>query len=115
MGVHIHTTIVTRHHNPNLLALSRSSSTLRGRSWSPRAARSCLGALQGALLPYIARFALDPVPNIRFCVARALETLLPRLDSTGRLTIVKPILQTLAIDREVDVQYFALKAMAALG
>jgi len=72
-------------------------------------------ALQGALLPYIARFALDPVPNIRFAVARALEALLPRPDAAGRLAFVKPILQTLAIDREVDVQFFALRAMAAMG
>ena len=72
-------------------------------------------ALQNALLPQLARYAHDPVPNIRFCVAKAFEALAPRLDAAARVTIARPVLQSLALDREVDVQHYATRALAALG
>jgi serine/threonine-protein phosphatase 2A regulatory subunit A len=71
--------------------------------------------LQSALLPQLSRYAHDPVPNIRFGVAKAFEALAPRLDAAARQTIAKPVLQSLALDREADVQHFALRALAALG
>ena len=72
-------------------------------------------ALQSVLLPQLARYAHDPVPNIRFSVAKAFEALAPRLDAAARITIAKPVLQSLTLDREVDVQHFATRALAALG
>ena len=72
-------------------------------------------ALSDTLLPVLARFAHDPVPNLRFSVARALEALAPRLDANARSAVAKPLLQGLSLDREADVQHFALRALAALG
>ena len=86
---------------------SPSSQTL-GKIVSP-------AALVSAVLPVLARLAADPVPNIRFSVAIALETLAPRMDASTRAVVAKPLLASLALDGEADVQHFAMRALAALG
>ena len=99
---------------PTLRAARRNARPLAA---SPQTLGSVVSpaVLQSALLPQLSRYAHDPVPNIRFGVAKAFEALAPRLDAAARQTIAKPVLQSLALDREADVQHFALRALAALG
>lgn len=70
--------------------------------------------LQSAVLPFLLQFALDPVPNIRFNLAKALTVLAPRLDATTKAGDLRRILDGLAQDAQQDVQYYAIKALAAL-
>jgi serine/threonine-protein phosphatase 2A regulatory subunit A len=72
-------------------------------------------SLQPTLLPFILHFGRDPVPNIRFNVAKALEALAPHLEAGAKHGLVKPALEALAGDPEVDVRYYAIRALAALG
>lgn len=71
--------------------------------------------LASSLLPFILGYARDPVPNIRFNVAKACERLAPRLDAATRTTVVKPVVMALAAStEEADVQFFASKALAVM-
>ena len=53
----------------------------------------------------------DPVPNIRFNVAKTLEVLLPKLEKEIIENQVKQCLMVLASDTDNDVKYFAKRAM----
>ncbi|KAH9155114.1 hypothetical protein AeRB84_002894 [Aphanomyces euteiches] len=68
-------------------------------------------ALQASVLPLVLELASDPVPNIRFNVAKTLETLVLQLDDQAKATLVTPCLQTLVADSDGDVQYFASRAL----
>ena len=68
----------------------------------------------GALLNMVQ----DPIPNIRFNVAKAFEALIHELESSpaGVLVIkdqILPALQTLHDDRDADVRYYAQRALQA--
>jgi len=62
-------------------------------------------------LPLVIRMAADPVPNIRFNVAKTLHTLIPHLDSTAVQTKVKPCLSKLFDDTDRDVKFYASQAL----
>ncbi len=72
--------------------------------------------LQAKLLPAILAFGRDPVPNLRFNVAKALERLLKnnKLDAVTKATVVLPALQSLSLDPDDDVKYYAAKALNTL-
>jgi len=70
--------------------------------------------LQRALLPFLLAFARDPIPNIRFNVAKAVERLAGKLDRGVVESTVRPVLNELALDSSADVQYYATKALATL-
>lgn len=64
----------------------------------------------------VARLAEDPIPNIRFNVAKALEALTPLLKGSNDTVPlvdneVKPILKHLVEDQDVDVRFFAQRAI----
>ncbi|RHY25837.1 hypothetical protein DYB32_008052, partial [Aphanomyces invadans] len=75
--------------------------------------------IQQSILPLVLQLAsvrhlCDPVPNIRFNVAKALETMSGQLDSAAKEAHVVPALHTLTNDPDGDVQYFAGRALHLL-
>lgn len=72
--------------------------------------------MKDTLLPTVISLSDDPIPNIRFNVAKSLETLRPILDRDPSLkeaidTTVKPALEKLSKDKDQDVQFFAARAL----
>lgn len=61
-------------------------------------------------LPIVLKLCKDPVANVRFNAARALELMAPKLASKE----VKPTLDTMTKDSDIDVQYYSKQALAAL-
>ena len=86
-----------------LLALQTSRRPQRG-------ARHAAGP--AAVLELLAR---DPVPNIRFNAAKALETIAPLVEPRAVAGDIRPCLSTLVQDADRDVKYFAEKAMAVVS
>lgn len=71
--------------------------------------------LKDSIVPTITILGKDPIPNIRFNVAKSLETMIPvlRKQNLSPLIdeIVKPLLVKMKDDTDADVRYFALKAL----
>ena len=63
--------------------------------------------------PLTLQMAKDPVPNVRFSVARTLHTLIAHIDSSVVQKQIKPCLLSLSEDSDRDVQYFASQALQA--
>lgn len=72
------------------------------------------------MLETILRLAADPIPNIRFNVAKTLEVVGSFFNDTDKSgkegkelvsTKVAPVLRTLEQDGDADVRYFAGKAL----
>ena len=69
--------------------------------------------LLSTMLPLVLKMSKDPVPNIRFNVAKVLQKLISQVDSSTVAKDIKPTLQTLHEDGDKDVKYFAAEALAA--
>eukprot|EP00698_Gefionella_okellyi_P022941 TRINITY_DN7702_c0_g1_i1.p1 TRINITY_DN7702_c0_g1~~TRINITY_DN7702_c0_g1_i1.p1 ORF type:complete len:580 (+),score=173.37 TRINITY_DN7702_c0_g1_i1:126-1865(+) len=67
--------------------------------------------VQSTLLPLILRLANDPVPNIRFNVAKTLKVVIARVDALITARQIKPVLQTMSGDSDRDVSYYAVQAL----
>jgi len=67
--------------------------------------------LTGTMLPVVLTMRHDPVPNIRFNVAKSLQSLIAQLDAAVVQDQVKPCLIQLAEDDDKDVRYFASQAL----
>jgi len=67
-----------------------------------------------SLLPITFTLASDPVSNIRFASARAIETLLGRIDQANKEK-VKSVLLRLQEDKDVDVRLYAASALKVLN
>lgn len=65
-------------------------------------------------LPTIKTLAADGVANVRFNVAKTLQKISPFLDQATIDAEVKPILEQLNGDTDVDVKYFASEAISAI-
>ncbi|KAL1923051.1 uncharacterized protein VTP21DRAFT_9427 [Calcarisporiella thermophila] len=68
------------------------------------------------ILPTVSGLANDPIPNIRFNVAKSLETMIPMLRKSHDLSAliendVKQTLQKLSEDTDNDVRFFAQRAL----
>jgi serine/threonine-protein phosphatase 2A regulatory subunit A len=67
------------------------------------------------VLPTVISLSNDPIPNIRFNVAKSLEALIPLLknkEANGLYeTTVKPALEKLCEDTDGDVKFFANRAL----
>ena len=64
------------------------------------------------LLPLVLRMANDPVPNIRFAMARVLGSISLALPDAVVSGQIKPVLSTLAhSDQDADVRFFAQQAL----
>ena len=68
--------------------------------------------LRNDMLPLVIRATQDPVPNIRFNVAKTLRSLAGKLDVDDVQSQVRPALATLAGDNDIDVKYFATEALS---
>lgn len=74
--------------------------------------------IQESVLPTVLKLKDDTIPNVRFNVAKSLEVLAPLLKndpSTAELvkSQVSPALEKLGGDADVDVRWFAEKALLA--
>ena len=72
------------------------------------------GALNKYLVPLVLEMAADPVPNIRFNVAKCFENVHNRLDGSTVNDRVKPCLRKLENDDDDDVKYYAARARTAI-
>jgi len=66
------------------------------------------------ILPMVLEMASDPVPNIRFNVAKALSTMVPICGNSVGEIQVRPVLSVLIEDPDRDVRFYAEKALLAL-
>uniref|UniRef100_A0A665UMG2 Serine/threonine-protein phosphatase 2A 65 kDa regulatory subunit A beta isoform n=1 Tax=Echeneis naucrates TaxID=173247 RepID=A0A665UMG2_ECHNA len=64
------------------------------------------------MLPVVLKMSNDQVANVRFNVAKSLQKIGPVLDSNALQTEVKPVLEKLASDTDMDVKYFAQEAIS---
>ncbi|KAJ3131992.1 hypothetical protein HK100_005820 [Physocladia obscura] len=75
--------------------------------------------LKDLIVPTVTSLATDPIPNIRFNVAKSMEELVPLLKKTGLSGLlgdpIKPSLLKLSEDKDTDVRFFANRALAALA
>ncbi|POM70079.1 Protein phosphatase 2, partial [Phytophthora palmivora] len=71
--------------------------------------------IQTLLIPLVVELAQDPVPNIRFNVAKTLEVLGPKVDAEVCTNTVTPCLTALLQDGDADVVFFAQRALSTLG
>jgi serine/threonine-protein phosphatase 2A regulatory subunit A len=59
----------------------------------------------------------DPIPNIRFNVAKSLEQIIPVMKKGQQVQVInegiKPTLMKLNEDQDQDVRYFAHRALLA--
>uniref|UniRef100_A0A672R3R7 Serine/threonine-protein phosphatase 2A 65 kDa regulatory subunit A alpha isoform-like n=1 Tax=Sinocyclocheilus grahami TaxID=75366 RepID=A0A672R3R7_SINGR len=67
------------------------------------------------MLPVVFKMSNDQVANVRFNVAKSLQKIGPVLDSNCLQTEVKPVLEKLASDQDMDVKYFAQEAISVLS
>jgi len=67
------------------------------------------------LLPTVISMANDNVANVRFNVAKSLQKLTPRMEAQSTHSAIKPVLDKLITDTDVDVKYFATEALAVLS
>jgi serine/threonine-protein phosphatase 2A regulatory subunit A len=70
------------------------------------------------ILPTVNKLVSDPIPNIRFNVAKSYEVLIPVLRQNPETSVlletqVKPALTKLRDDSDNDVKFFAEKALLA--
>jgi|Transcript_4189 serine/threonine-protein phosphatase 2A regulatory subunit A len=66
------------------------------------------------MIPLLIRATKDSVPNVRFCACRTIMWMMENhsLGATSINTIIKPTLLDLETDSDMDVQYYAGRAMA---
>lgn len=67
------------------------------------------------LLPTVLQLATDNVPNVRFNVAKTLQKISPYLETSVIEQQVKPTLDKLNGDSDVDVKHFASEAIAGIA
>ncbi|KAI9302173.1 armadillo-type protein [Cunninghamella echinulata] len=75
--------------------------------------------IQESILPTVLELVEDPIPNVRFNVAKSLGVLTPILRNSPATEVlttsqVKPALQKLNNDTDMDVRWFAEKALLSV-
>ncbi|MCH91720.1 serine/threonine-protein phosphatase 2A 65 kDa regulatory subunit A beta [Trifolium medium] len=66
------------------------------------------------LLPAVVAASKDRVPNIKFNVAKVLESIFPIVDQSVVEKTIRPCLVELSEDPDVDVRYFSSQALQAI-
>ena len=66
---------------------------------------------QGYLYPALKALAIDPVPNVRLSIARAILNVIPLLNPDNRQRNHLLHCNLLSRDSDFDVQYFATQAL----
>lgn len=104
---------------PKVLAMSREQNYLHRMTYL-----FCINVLSEVcgkdittrvLLPTVLSMADDNVANVRFNVAKTLQKMAPYLDPAVIQPQVKPVLEKLNVDPDVDVKYFASEAIAGIA
>lgn len=67
------------------------------------------------LLPTVMLLSTDLVANVRFNVAKTMQKITPFLEASVIDTQVKPALDQLNSDTDVDVKHFASEAIAGIA
>lgn len=67
------------------------------------------------MLPTVLAMTNDNVANVRFNVAKTLQRIGPYLEPSAVQSQVKPVLDKLNTDPDVDVKYFASEAIAGIA
>jgi len=67
------------------------------------------------MLPTVTQMGSDTVANVRFNVAKTLQKIGPIFDKGIVAANIKPVLDKLKDDQDIDVKYFANEAAGALG
>jgi serine/threonine-protein phosphatase 2A regulatory subunit A len=62
------------------------------------------------LLPVVLEGTKDTVANVRFNAAKTIGRLIPYIDASTLTGVIKPRLQELSLEQDVDVKYFAVAA-----
>jgi serine/threonine-protein phosphatase 2A regulatory subunit A len=57
------------------------------------------------------KYCKDPIPNVKFCVAKLLKKIMPKMDTQTVMSKVKPVLNEMAGDADKDVAYYAKVAV----
>ena len=70
---------------------------------------------KNVMLPTVLHLSQDGVANVRFNVAKCLQKVGPVLDQNTLQSQVKPCLEKLTKDQDVDVKYFAAEAVSTLA
>lgn len=63
------------------------------------------------LVPAVIQLANDPVANVRFNVAKALQKMVAHLEANVINTQIKPCLERMKNDQDYDVQFYAMEAL----
>ena len=75
-------------------------------------------AIRDILIPATLKLANDPIPNIRFNVAKTFIAIIPVLKKANMNNIlsdqIRPTLATLNNDKDLDVKFFASKAISVV-
>lgn len=66
------------------------------------------------LLPIVITASKDRVPNIKFNVAKVLESIFPIVDQSVVEKTIRPSLVELSEDPDVDVRFFSNQALHAM-
>ena len=64
------------------------------------------------IVPILLKSSKDPVPNVRFCVAKLFKKIITKIDSQSLMTKIKPRLAEMTTDSDKEVQFFAKGALA---
>jgi len=70
--------------------------------------------VQGLITDTLLKLVEDPVPNIRFNVAKSAQLLAPKLSQKNKEQISKQLATLKDNDVDYDVRYFAAKALESL-
>lgn len=70
-------------------------------------------ATSQTMLPVVINASKDRVPNIKFNVAKMLQSMIPTVDSSVVESTIRPCLVELNEDPDVDVRFFAAQALQA--
>lgn len=72
--------------------------------------------IRDKILPIVIALAADPIPNIKFNVAKTMEVVIGNLKKHGMTAVVneqvKPVLLNMTKDSDGDVKYFGQRALA---
>jgi len=65
------------------------------------------------IIPLLVKATKDNVPNVRFCACRTIAWMLENhnINAENINTVIKPALEDLDKDSDIDVQYFAMRAL----
>ena len=75
-------------------------------------------AIRDHMVPLAVALASDPIPNVKFNVAKTISIMIPLLKKSNLQSVlndkVKPALSKLHDDSDIDVRYFAGVALSQL-